>query len=41
MGYGLDRNVPIEETIADAGEPVKIKWYGDSYLDIPVRVMGG
>lgn len=26
-----------DETLADAGEPLRISWYAGSYLDIPVR----
>ena len=37
INYGSGKPV-IEETIADAGEPLQIKWYGDSYIDIPIRV---
>ena len=37
INYGTGKNVS-EETIADANEPLVIKWYGDSYLDIPVRI---
>jgi hypothetical protein len=27
----------IEETIAEAREPLQINWYGDSYIEVPVR----
>ena len=27
----------VEEIIADAGEPLEIRWRGNSYLDLPVR----
>ena len=36
INYGTGKNVS-EETIEDAKEPLVIKWYGDSYLEIPVR----
>jgi putative CocE/NonD family hydrolase len=36
INYGTGGDVS-EETIADAGIPLKIQWYGDSYIDIPVR----
>jgi len=25
-----------DETVADAGEPLEIRWYRDSYIDLPV-----
>ncbi len=28
---------PAEETLADAGEPLEIRWFGGSHLDFPVR----
>ena len=28
---------PSDETIADAGEPLEIRWRGSSYLDFPMR----
>ena len=34
LGSGKD---PSDETIADAGDPLEIRWYGSSYLDIPLR----
>jgi hypothetical protein len=36
INYGTGNDVS-EETIADGGIPLKIKWYGDSYIDIPIR----
>ena len=36
INYGTGKDVS-DETIADAGEPLTIKWFGDSYVDIPVR----
>ncbi len=35
MNYGTGKEVSLE-TLADANEPVEIKWYHDSYLEIPV-----
>jgi putative CocE/NonD family hydrolase len=35
INYGTGKNVS-EETIADAGEPLKIEWFNDSYIRIPV-----
>ena len=34
LGSGKD---PSDETLADAGVPLEIRWRGDSYLDFPVR----
>jgi len=36
INYGTGKNVS-EETIKNAKEPLIIKWYGDSYLEIPVK----
>ena len=36
LNYGSGKDVS-EETIADARVPLKIQWYSDSYLDIPLR----
>jgi hypothetical protein len=36
INYGTGKDVS-EETIKDAKEPLIIKWYGDSYLEIPVK----
>lgn len=35
INYGTGRDVSIE-TIKDAGTPLHIQWYNNSYLDIPV-----
>lgn len=35
INYGSGKPVS-EETIQDAGEPLKIKWHNDSYIKIPV-----
>lgn len=35
INYGTGKDVS-EETIADAEEPLEIKWYNDSYIEIPV-----
>jgi putative CocE/NonD family hydrolase len=37
INYGTGRDVS-DETIADAKEPLKISWYGTSFVDLPVRV---
>lgn len=34
LGSGKDVS---EESIADAGGPLKIRWYGGSYIDLPIR----
>jgi uncharacterized protein len=36
LNYGSGKDVS-DETIADAGEPLRLQWFGSSYLDIPVR----
>ena len=36
INYGTGKDVS-DETIADAGEPLTIRWFGDSFIDIPVR----
>ena len=36
INYGTGKDVS-DESISDAGEPLKISWYGDSYIDLPVR----
>lgn len=35
INYGTGKDVS-EETIADAKEPLEIKWYNDSYVEIPI-----
>lgn len=35
INYGTGKNVS-DETIKDAGEPLEIKWYNDSYVEIPI-----
>ena len=34
LGSGKD---PSDETVADAGVPLEIRWRGSSYLEFPVR----
>src|SRR5262249_52283511 len=36
INYGTGDDVS-EETIADGRDPLKIEWYGDSYIDVPIR----
>jgi len=35
INYGTGEDVS-EESIADAATPIKVRWFGDSYVDIPV-----
>ncbi|MFS4473268.1 CocE/NonD family hydrolase [Chryseobacterium sp. T20] len=35
INYGSGKDVS-DETIKDSGEPLQIKWYNDSYVEIPV-----
>ena len=37
INYGTGKDVS-DETIGDSKEPLKISWYGTSYVDLPVRV---
>ena len=36
INYGTGRDVS-DETIADAKEPLRIRWFSDSFIGIPVR----
>ncbi len=36
INYGTGKDVS-DETIADAKEPLKVQWFGDSFIDVPVR----
>ncbi len=36
INYGTGKDVS-EESIKDAGTPLKVKWYNDSYVNIPVQ----
>jgi hypothetical protein len=36
INYGTGADVS-SETIADAKEPLRIDWFGDSFIDLPVR----
>lgn len=36
INYGSGKPV-IDESIADAGDPMQITWLADSYIDVPVR----
>ena len=35
INYGSGKDVS-EETIDDAKEPLEIKWYNNSYIEIPI-----
>jgi hypothetical protein len=36
INYGTGGDVS-EESVADGKIPIKVRWYGDSYVDIPIR----
>lgn len=36
INYGTGKDVN-DETIADAGEPLQIKWFNDSYIKVPIE----
>lgn len=38
LNYGTGKDVNVE-TIADAKEPLKIKWFNDSFVKIPILVL--
>lgn len=40
INYGSGKDVSAE-TIKDAGAPLVLKWYGDSYVELPVWRAGG
>ena len=35
INYGTGKDVS-DETIADAGDPLQIKWFEDSYISVPI-----
>jgi hypothetical protein len=37
INYGTGGDVS-EESIADGKIPLKVRWFSDSYIDIPVRI---
>ena len=39
INYGTGKDVS-DETIADAGDPLEIRWSTGSYLDVPIRIEG-
>jgi len=36
INYGTGRDVS-DESIANAKEPLKVEWFGDSFIEVPVR----
>lgn len=36
INYGTGKDVS-DETLADAKQPLQVTWYGDSFIDVPVR----
>jgi hypothetical protein len=36
INYGTGNDVS-EESLADGAPPIKVRWFGDSYIDLPVR----
>jgi len=38
INYGTGKDVS-DEAIADGKEPLDIKWFGDSFIDVPVRLL--
>ena len=37
INYGTGKDVS-DETIADANEPLIVRWFGDSFIEIPIRL---
>jgi uncharacterized protein len=35
INYGTGKDVS-DETISDAGEPLRIQWFGGSFIEIPI-----
>lgn len=40
INYGSGKDVS-DESIKDAGEPLRVRWYGSSYIEVPVGKQGG
>jgi hypothetical protein len=36
VNHGTGKDVS-DESVADAGAPLRIRWYGDSFVRIPIR----
>jgi predicted acyl esterase len=39
INYGTGKDVS-DETIADGKEPLEIRWFGDSFVELPIRIDG-
>jgi hypothetical protein len=37
LDYGTGKDVS-DETIADATSPLTVRWFGDSFVELPVRL---
>ncbi len=37
INYGTGKDVS-DETIADAKEPLWIRWFGDTFVEVPIRL---
>jgi putative CocE/NonD family hydrolase len=37
INYGTGKDVS-DETVADASEPLRIQWFGDTFIDVPIRM---
>jgi len=37
INYGTGKNVS-DETVADGEEPLRIQWFGDSFIDLPIQM---
>lgn len=37
INYGTGKDVS-DETVSDASEPLSIKWFGDTFIDVPIRM---
>jgi hypothetical protein len=36
VNYGTGKDVS-DESVADAGRPLRVQWHGASYIDVPLR----
>ena len=36
VNYGTGKDVS-DESIADAGRPLQVRWHGASFIDVPLR----
>ncbi len=37
INYGTGKDVS-DEAVSDANEPLSIKWFGDTFIDVPIRM---